>query len=147
MGLVVTLLSRRIKLERATFHLADKSAAFHPRSHRNAVPRTDELNSAVSRMGAEEDDDPFAEAMGEATSRAIEVEQAKNDIRHNRDDSTAARDVNGDDEDEDLEEKPEEDEKQRRLSQTLGTGDVIEEVSTYDALQPQLFTNNLSMLR
>lgn len=80
-------------------------------------------------MGAA-DDDPFAEAMGEASNRAVQVEQAKEAIQQNQDDSTIGREVTEDDDDDDLDEKPEEDEKQRRLSQTLATGDVIEEVST-----------------
>lgn len=124
---------RRIKLERATFHLADKSAAFHPRSHRNAIPRTDELNSAVSHMGAA-DDDPFAEAMGEASNRAAQVDQAKIDIQRNQDDTSSGREVTEEDDiDEDLEDRPEEDEKQRRLAQTLATGDIIEEVSAFSS--------------
>ncbi|GHJ86512.1 hypothetical protein NliqN6_2914 [Naganishia liquefaciens] len=122
-------LRKRIKLERATFHLADKSAAFYPRSHRNAIPRTDELNSAVSRIGAADDDDPFAEAMGEAFSQAADVEKAKTNIQHSQGDVMTQAKGEDDDEDEvaDIADVPEEDEKQRRLNQTLATGDSIDE--------------------
>lgn len=81
-------------------------------------------------MGAA-DDDPFAEAMGEASKRSAQVDQAKFDIQHNQDEATLGREVADDDGDEDLDDQPEEDEKQRRLKQTLATGDAIEEVSTF----------------
>jgi hypothetical protein len=93
-------------------------------------------------MGAT-DDDPFAEAMGEASNRAAQVEKAKTDIQRNQDDSTIAREVTEDDVEEDLDDKPEEDEKQRRISQTLATGDVIEEVSTLSGLMPSRLTDHI----
>lgn len=93
-------------------------------------------------MGAT-DDDPFAEAMGEASNRAAQVEKAKTDIQRNQDDSTIAREVTEDDVEEDLDDKPEEGEKQRRISQTLATGDVIEEVSTLSGLMPSRLTDHI----
>lgn len=86
----------------------------------------------MSRIGAADDDDPFAEAMGEAFSQAADVQKAKVDIKHNQGDLTPRAETNGeDDEDEvaDIADNPEEDEKQRRLNQTLATGDTIDEVS------------------
>jgi hypothetical protein len=84
-------------------------------------------------MGAA-DDDPFAEAMGEANKRDAQVDQAKIDIQRNQDEPVLGREVTDDDvEEEDLDDQPEEDEKQRRLNQTLATGDAIEEVSTFSA--------------
>lgn len=70
--------------------------------------------------------------MGEAFSQAVGVQQAKIEIKHNQDDITSRAEINGDDEDDevaDIADNPEEDEKQRRLAQTLATGDAIEEVS------------------
>ncbi len=55
----------RLKLERAVANSGgDKSSAFHPKTHRNAIPKRDELGSAISRIGSPQDEDPFALAMG-----------------------------------------------------------------------------------
>lgn len=86
----------------------------------------------MSRIGAAEDEDPFAEAMGEAFSQAADVQKAKSEIQHNQGDVTSRAGVNGDDDDDelaDIADNPEDDDKQRRLAQTLATGDAIEEVS------------------
>jgi hypothetical protein len=70
--------------------------------------------------------------MGEAFSQAADVRKAKVEIQHNQAEDPSRTDVNGDDDDDelaDIADNPEDDEKQRRLAQTLATGDAIEEVS------------------
>ncbi|KAJ9113849.1 hypothetical protein QFC19_000042 [Naganishia cerealis] len=112
---------------------ADKAAAFYPKSHRNAIPRTDELNSAASYIGTTGGQDPFAEAMGDAANQAVEVAKAKNDIQHEAELPMVPGEDEDDDDEDTLRDVPEEDGKKRRIAEMLATGDVVEDVSAFQS--------------
>ncbi len=112
-----------MKLERVSNNPADKSAAFYPRSQRNAIPRQDELSSAVSRVNAPASEDPFALAMADAFGKPAsslgqvpENEEVAEAPRPDSDDEEILDDTQASDKD-----------KHRRIAQTLQTGDSVDE--------------------
>jgi len=126
-----------MKLERSFHHAPEKTALVHPRSFRTAVPRDDELSSAVSRIGLPQGEDPFAAAMGDATRRS-----SVGNIKEHEDDPEQNK-LPIETVDDDFAEETDADDNQRRISAALQSGDTIEEtyvrMATY-YLRAQLFT-------
>jgi hypothetical protein len=108
-----------MKLEKAIHNPSEKSAAFNPRSYRTAVPREDELSSAVSRIGSAPGDDPFAAEMGNVIQP---LSKGTDDVESN-----APPQITGDSDDDALVEVEGNESTNRRVSKALRSGDSIEE--------------------
>jgi hypothetical protein len=121
--------SYRMKLERSLHHAPEKAALVHPRSFRTAVPRDDELSSAVSRIGLPQGEDPFAAEMGDATRRS-----SVGNIKENEED-TEQNKLPIETVDDDFAEETDANDNERRVSAALQSGDSIEETYVRNVLQ------------
>jgi hypothetical protein len=118
-----------MKLERILHHAPEKATLVHPRSFRTAVPRDDELSSAVSRLGLPQGEDPFAAEMGDATRRS-----SIGNIKENEEETEQSK-LPIETVDDDFAEEPDVNDKERRISAALQSGDSIEETFVRIALR------------
>ncbi len=113
-----------MKLERVSNNPADKSSSFYPRSQRNAIPKHDELSSAISRVDAPAGEDPFSLAMADAFGRSSTTSLVQ--VPEGEEISVQQR---ADSEDEEIldDSQAAETDKHRRIAQTLQSGDTVDE--------------------